>query len=121
MTGTRGSVTLDPAYEYVQPITSRLRIGERDRTQRFGKRDQFAAELEYFSQCILDNQTPEPTGAEGLADVRIIEALHRSIKSVRWIDIRRSVRKQRPTAKQNIRRPPVPREPELIDVKPASQ
>lgn len=121
VTGTRGSVTVDPAYEYVQPITSRLRIGERYRTQRFGKRDQFAAELEYFSRCILDNETPEPSGAEGLADVRIIEAMHRSIKSGRWTDIERPVRKQRPTAKQSIRRPPVPREPDLIDVKPASQ
>jgi predicted dehydrogenase len=81
VTGTRGSITLDPAYEYVQGTESHLRIGERKRTRRFAKRDQFAAELEYFSQCILDNRTPEPGGAEGLADVRIIEAMHRSIKS----------------------------------------
>jgi predicted dehydrogenase len=121
VTGTRGSVTLDPAYEYVQAITSRVRIGERDRTRRFAKRDQFAAELEYFSQCILDDRTPEPTGAEGLADVRIIEAMHRSIKSGGWIDVKASVPKRRPTTKQNIRRPPVPSEPDLVDVKSASQ
>jgi predicted dehydrogenase len=83
VTGTRGSVTLDPAYEYVQALESHLRIGER----RFGKRDQFAAELEYFSQCILDDRTPEPSGAEGLADVMIIEAMHRSINIGRWIAV----------------------------------
>ena len=49
--GTRGSITLDPAYEYSQAIESRLRIGECHRTRRFGKCDQFAAELEYLSQC----------------------------------------------------------------------
>jgi predicted dehydrogenase len=119
--GTRGSVTLDPAYEYVQGISSRVRIGKRDRTRRFGKRDQFAAELEYFSQCILDDRTPEPSGVEGLADVRIIEAMHRSIKTGRWIDITSSLRKQRRTAKQNIRRPPIPSEPSLVDVKAAGQ
>jgi predicted dehydrogenase len=119
--GTRGSVTLDPAYEYVEAIVSRVKIGEREGTRRFGKRDQFAAELQYFSQCILDDRMPEPSGAEGLADVRIIEAMHRSIKSGRWVDINMPARRRRPTAKQNIRRPAVPREPDLVDVKSASQ
>lgn len=119
--GTRGSVTVDPAYEYVEAISTRVRIGERERTRRFVKRDQFAAELQYFSQCILDDRTPEPGGAEGLADVRIIEAMHRSIKNGRWIPITSAVHKRRPTLKQNIRRPAVPSEPDLVDVKPASQ
>jgi predicted dehydrogenase len=121
VTGTRGSVTLDSAYEYVDAISSRVRIGERERTRQFGKRDQFAAELEYFSQCILDNRMPEPSGAEGLADVRIIEAMHRSIRSGRWVQVKSPVRKQRPTTRQEIRRPPVPSEPNLVDVKAASQ
>jgi predicted dehydrogenase len=119
--GTRGSVTLDPAYEYIQAIESRVRIGERSRTRRFGKRDQFAAELEYFSQCILDERTPEPSGAEGLADVRIIEAMHRSIKSGRWIDVKTPLAARRTTGGQNIRRPPVPREPKLVDVRSSSR
>jgi glucose-fructose oxidoreductase len=121
VTGSHGSVTLDSAYEYVDAISSRVRIGEREQTRQFGKRDQFAAELEYFSQCILDNRTPEPSGAEGLADVRIIEAMHRSIRSGRWVEVKMPVRKRRPTVKQNIRRPPVPSEPDLVDVKAASQ
>jgi predicted dehydrogenase len=121
ITGTRGSVTLDPAYEYVQALKVRVQQGDRDRTRQFGKRDQFAAELDYFSQCILDDRQPEPAGPEGLADVRIIEAMQRSIKSGRWVDISMPIRKKRPTQKQNIRRPPVPREPELVDARPSSQ
>jgi glucose-fructose oxidoreductase len=33
------------------------------------------AEIEYFSDCLLNNKQPEPTGQEDLADVRIIQAL----------------------------------------------
>jgi predicted dehydrogenase len=121
VTGSRGSITLDPAYEYAEGIEARVRIGGRSRTRRFAKRDQFAAELEYFSQCILDDRTPEPNGAEGLADVRIIEAMHRSIKSGRWVDIKTRPGGRQTTAGRNIRRPAVPREPDLVDVRSASR
>jgi glucose-fructose oxidoreductase len=121
ITGTRGSVTLDPAYEYVQPMTSHLRIGDKMNTRHFAKRDQFAAELTYFSDCILKDKEPEPNGEEGRCDIEIIEALHRSIRSGRWVALPRSRRKRRPSISQAIRRPAVPREPELIDVKSASR
>ncbi|HEV7395183.1 MAG TPA: hypothetical protein VGN86_01630, partial [Pyrinomonadaceae bacterium] len=45
----------------------------------FRKRDQFAAELTYFSDCILRNKEPEPSGLEGLADVRIVRAIYESV------------------------------------------
>lgn len=121
VTGTRGSVTVDPAYEYVGAINTTVRIGDQERTRQFAKRDQFAAELQYFSQCILDDRNPEPGGVEGLMDVRIIEAMHRSIKSGRWVQVSSVVRTKRPTLRQSIRRPPVPKEPALVDVKSASQ
>ena len=121
VTGTRGSITLDPAYEYAEGIESQLRMGARKRTRRFPKRDQFAAELLYFSQCILENRAPEAGGAEGLADVRIIEAMHRSIKSGRWVDVALPAHERRSTAGRNIRRPAVPREPGLVGVKSASR
>jgi glucose-fructose oxidoreductase len=121
VTGTRGSITLDPAYGYSQGIESELRVGERKRRRRFGKRDQFAAELQYFSQCILDDRAPEPGGTEGLADVRIIEAMHRSIRSGRWVDVPTPSRGRRSTAGRNIRRPAVPREPELVGVQSAGR
>lgn len=119
ITGARGSITLDPAYEYSQALESRMRIGERSRTRRFAKRDQFAAELEHFSQCILDDRAPEPSGMEGLADVRIIEAMHRSIKTGRWMEVEMPPRGRR--TKRSIHRPPVPREPGLVDVESSSR
>jgi predicted dehydrogenase len=121
VTGTRGSITLDPAYEYAEGLSSHIRIGAKDRRRNFGKRDQFAAELAYFSRCIIDDREPEPAGREGLADVRIIEAMHRSIQSGRWINVKPLSRRRRPTLKQTIRRPPVPHEPHLVDAEAAAQ
>jgi predicted dehydrogenase len=121
ITGTRGSITLDPAYEYAEGLSYKLKSGDRERNKKFAKSDQFAAELLYFSDCILNDRSPEPSGQEGLADVRIIEGMMRSTKSGRWVSLKIPPRKQRPSKRQMIRRPPVPREPRLIDAESASQ
>lgn len=119
--GTRGRITLDPAYEYAQGLSSKLVIGEREQSKQTGKLDQFAAELLYFSDCILRDREPEPSGAEGLADVRIVEAMQKSISSGRWVSVSIPEPKHRPTLKQAAARPPVPREPPLVDVESSSQ
>ena len=121
ITGTRGSITLDPAYEYAEGLSYEMKVGERARKKKFAKSDQFAPELLYFSACILKDREPEPSGEEGLADVRVIEGMHRSIRSGRWVALDRTQRKRRPTLRQGIRRPAVPREPQLVDVESASQ
>jgi hypothetical protein len=77
--------------------------------------------LLYFSDCIRNNRDPEPSGLEGLADVRVIEAMLRSIRTGKPVTVKIQQRKQRPTLRQEIRRPAVPREPKLVDVKSASQ
>lgn len=119
--GTRGRVTLDPAYEYAQGLASQLIIGDREQKKQTGKHDQFAAELLYFSDCILQDRQPEPSGTEGLADVRVIEAMQKSIKTGRWVSVNTPEPKRRPTLRQAAARPQVPREPPLVDVESASQ
>ena len=121
VTGTKGSVTLDPAYECAVGLAYQMKVGERARSKKFSKSDQFAPELLYFSDCVLKNEEPEPSGEEGLADVRIIEGMLQSISTGRPVRLEMRQRKQRPTLQQEIRSPAVPREPKLIDVKPASQ
>jgi glucose-fructose oxidoreductase len=121
VTGTKGSVTLDPAYEYADGLSYRLKIGERETRKKFGKSDQFAPELLYFSDCVLNDRDPEPAGEEGLADVQIIQAMLQSIASGKPVRTELRQRQQRPTMQQEIRSPAVPREPKLVDVKPASQ
>lgn len=121
ITGTKGSVTLDPAYEYAVGLAYRMKIGERETKKKFGKSDQFAPELLYFSECVLNDREPEPSGEEGLADVQIIEGMLQSIASGRPVRLAMRQRQHRPTLRQVIRSPAVPQEPKLVDVKPASQ
>jgi glucose-fructose oxidoreductase len=121
VTGTRGSVTLDPAYEYATGLSYVLRVGDREKRKKLGKSDQFAPELTYFSDCILHDRDPEPSGWEGLADVRIIEGMSRSIRTRRPVALQVDRPGKRPTLRQEIRKPAVPREPKLINVESASQ
>jgi glucose-fructose oxidoreductase len=121
ITGTKGSITVDPAYEYAVGLSYTLRVGKREHNKKFGKSDQFAPELLYFSDCVLEDRIPEPSGEEGLVDVRIIEGMLKSIARGEPVRLEMRQRQQRPSMAQEIRSPPVPREPKLIDVKPSSQ
>lgn len=120
--GTKGSIRVEPAYEYAEGLAYSITVGEKTRQVRRPKRDQFAPELLYFSDCILRRREPEPSGVEGLQDVRIVEALYRSAKigkSVR-IPSRTAVRKdKKPAKRQTIVRPAV-RKPALVNAKSAS-
>ncbi len=117
--GTKGDVRLDQAYEYVYPINLYVTVKGKSRKQTFRKRDQFAPELEYFSDCILTDRTPEPSGMEGLADVRIIEALYRSAKRRRPVKIEYVRKAKRPSIKQTKHRRAVDK-PALVHVKSAA-
>jgi glucose-fructose oxidoreductase len=113
--GTRGSLRMSPAYEYAEGLAFEVTIGERMRSRRFAKRDQFAPELLYFSDCVLGDRDVEPSGEEGLADVRIIEAMRESMADGRFVAIGLTQRDQRPTLAQEIRKPAV-RKPKLVNV-----
>ncbi len=105
--GTKGSLRLDPAYEYATQLKHRLKIDGKEKIRVFRKRDQFAPELVYFSDCIIHDREPEPSGEEGLADVRIIEALYRSAKSGTPVAVAPLARRKRPSREQEISRPAV--------------
>jgi glucose-fructose oxidoreductase len=113
--GTKGSLRVDPAYEYSEGLSYELTVGEKTRRKKTGKRDQFAPELLYFSDCILKNRTPEPSGEEGLQDVRIIQALYESAETGRAVQVPPYEAPKRPDKRQQITRP-ASREPELVRV-----
>lgn len=79
--GTKGDLRLLPAYTYHAEIQHELTIDGKLRRETFRNRDQFAPELLYFSDCVLNDQRPEPSGEEGRMDVRIIQALNQSAKT----------------------------------------
>ncbi len=107
--GTRGDVRMDPAYELAEPLVQRVTVGGRTSRKTYSKRDQFAPELIDFSDRILRDREPEPSGREGLADVRIIRALLESARIGRPVQLDEFERRRRPTMAMEKKRPPVPR------------
>lgn len=118
--GSRGHLHVDPAYEYAEGLKYTVTIEGKKRTKEIGKRDQFAPELLNFSDCILKDREPEPSGEEGMQDVRIVEALYESARTRRPVSIRPFEKRVRPTSRQRITRPGI-RKPELIKVQSATR
>jgi predicted dehydrogenase len=52
-----------------------------------GAKNQFAAEMDHFSECILENKKPYTPGEEGLQDQRIMEAIYQSAREGRPVKL----------------------------------
>jgi glucose-fructose oxidoreductase len=114
--GTDGFLTLDNAYEYAADEMILQVVGKHgDKRRTFPKRDQIAAEIEYFARCIREDHDPEPSGWEGLADVRILQAIQASARFGRAVPIDPVPRPRRPDLGQEIRIP-AHEMPLLVDV-----
>jgi glucose-fructose oxidoreductase len=83
-----------------------LVIGERTKKKTFPKPDQFTAEVSYFSDCVSNGKQPEPSGREGLADIRIVRAIYESARTGKVVELADFAKKDRPSMKQEIDRPP---------------
>jgi predicted dehydrogenase len=93
--GTKGTLELEPAYTFGHPISQTVVIGEKQEEKSFKNTDHFGGELKYFSDCILNDESPEPDAEEGYADVRVLEGIETALKnggSVQLPPFRRSRR-----------------------------
>jgi glucose-fructose oxidoreductase len=101
--GTKGEIRLDPAYGYALPLHYEIESEEGEsRAKTLPKRDQFGPQLLYFSNCILQNEHPEPDGYEGLADVRIVQAIYESARTGKAVQIEAVEQPKRPDISQKI-------------------
>ena len=92
--GEEGRIQLDNAYLHDVPVTLEVqRRGQRE-ALAFEPTDQFAAEISYFSSCVLQDRQPEPSGIEGLQDVRLVEAIYRSARDGRPVTLPRLARQE---------------------------
>jgi glucose-fructose oxidoreductase len=108
--GTKASLLLENAFEYVSPRKLTLQMEEKKQVFKYKKCDQFAPELVYFSDCVLNNKNPEPSGLEGQGDVNTILAIYRSAAEGRPVKVSTSKdvsQKARPTKKMRMYRPGV--------------
>ncbi|HVJ18118.1 MAG TPA: Gfo/Idh/MocA family oxidoreductase [Polyangiaceae bacterium] len=117
LVGTTGHLALDPAYSHSTAL--KLEVDSEDKTHghKFAHRDQVAPEIIYFSDCIRENREPEPSGEEGLADVRIIGALQESAATGRSVALEPLKRDRRPEPSQEKQVAP-PRKPKLVRAEP---
>jgi glucose-fructose oxidoreductase len=102
--GEDGHARLVGAYDTSQPSTLEVVRGGRREEQTFEPVEAHAAELDYFAGCILRDTAPEPSGIEGLQDVRIVEAIYRSARDGRPVTLPRLARVEAPPAEQELRK-----------------
>lgn len=105
--GTRGTVRVENAFEYEGDRIVRWVFEDQEKKRRFSTNDQFGPELEYFSDCVIDGREPEMNGWEGLADVRIIEAIDRSVEEGRPVKLDPFERDARPEPEMAMEKPAV--------------
>jgi len=115
--GTEGALKVDPAYSFADDLKHTLTIGDKTKQQTFPMRDQFAPQLLHFSNCILNNIPVEPSGQEGLVDMKIIEAIRRSIETGQTVKLDLPPRAYRPTLHQAQEKPAVKKQ-ELVEAAP---
>jgi glucose-fructose oxidoreductase len=121
--GTEGDITVEPAYEYVDELKYIVNKKEKKTEEKkTPKSDQFAPELNHFSECIILKKEPRPNGYEGLADLCVIEALLESAETGESVAVKpvRGGNTSKPD-KELIERLPGVKEPKLVNAKSGSQ
>ncbi|WP_026731722.1 Gfo/Idh/MocA family protein [Fischerella sp. PCC 9605] len=112
--GTKGNLRMDSAYSYQGELKQQITIDNQTEEKSYPAGDQFAAEIVYFSDCVLTGKDPEPSGEEGLADVRIIRAIIASAQTGKPVQLDEFREQARPAAEQVIQRPASEEQPDLI-------
>ena len=117
LVGTKGDLRLENGYGFQGDKIHHLTIDGETKTTKFKDRDHIGPELIYFSDCILNNKEPEPSGAEGLIDVQIIEAIHESAAQGKPVKLGPFPSSARPEMSQEIHKSQT-KEPELVNAAP---
>jgi predicted dehydrogenase len=105
--GTEGDLRVEPGFGYQDDLKHSLTVAGKTEETTYAKRDQFAPELVHFSKCILDGIPADPSGREGWADVRIMEALRRSARTGERVLLDPFDPGPRPGLEGAIKKPPV--------------
>ena len=107
--GTEGDLRVEPGYDYDGERVHHLTVGGRTRRTVFRKSDQFAPEIRYFSECILQDREPEPSAEEAFCDVRVLEAIRVSAHERAAVDLPPYERRRAPAMSQAEYAQPVKR------------
>jgi predicted dehydrogenase len=81
LAGSEGFLRVQPGFMFGMALEHHLLFGPQKGHEKFSETDHFGGETKYFSQCIIDGIDPEPDGEEGWCDVRVIEAIRKSLET----------------------------------------
>ena len=84
--GAKGYVGLENAFAY-RGLELSVSDDNGVTKPRIEEINQFAAEMDHFAQCILDGKQPRTPGEEGVKDMRVIEAIAKSVESAKAVKI----------------------------------
>ncbi len=118
--GEFGDIFVQPAYQVGTKVEYTTSIAKKKSHESFSKTDHFGGELRYFSDCILSDRQPEADGEEGMLDVRVLEAIEKSLKTGEVQRLAPYYRRKRPIADQVEKLSSV-EEPELVHASKPSE
>ncbi|AGS26514.1 Gfo/Idh/MocA family protein [Rhizobium etli] len=79
--GTEGELIVENGFRFDTPSRLIVKTKRNIDNISYGIHDQFAGQIQYFSQCILTGTRPEPDGEEGLADLKVLIAIEQSMRA----------------------------------------
>jgi predicted dehydrogenase len=85
--GTTGSIDMEPATGYGGNKLTLHARGKPPELIDIADISQFAAEMDHFSDCVLNNKTPKTPGEEGLRDVRLMMAIYEAAASGKTVKV----------------------------------
>ncbi len=83
----QGFVEMEPATSY-GGLKLKIRGNGLREDPELERASHFALEMDHFSECIQQNKTPLTPGEEGLADMRVIEAIYQAAKTGKTVQLR---------------------------------
>ncbi|AZS20847.1 gfo/Idh/MocA family oxidoreductase [Caulobacter sp. FWC26] len=88
VSGPKGWVEIDPATSYQgQAMRAQLGAPPAPLEPARQSKNQFSAQLDHLSECILTGREPIVGGEEGLKDLRVIEAIYRAAREGRTVKL----------------------------------
>jgi predicted dehydrogenase len=85
--GTKGWVCLTPAFPFDEARLLTGKVGGKLFEKRFQLVDEFAPEIDAFSEAIQKKTPVEPDGAQGLRDMKIIQAIYTAAKKQKSVAV----------------------------------
>ena len=64
----------------MRPIQNTITKGQKTEHE-IGEVNHFVAEMDHFSQCVMENKDPKTPGEEGLADMKVVAAIEKAARS----------------------------------------